>query len=482
MKHKEAAQAPESLGGFLGESYDAKGQVRLLHETDLKQGAIGTLRVTGVALGFNAPAWIAATTIPLMYATSGIATPLTILIAFLFPMLVLCFCFIVLVRRYPSAGGVFTFADRIIHPRAGSFIGWVYAVACLMIVPLTSLVGATYLQFLIPALRPVPVVVLGSVIVLVYLGITLRGVELTATTGLFLLTIESLTVLAIGLAGIVSPRDHISIIQMYNGGAAPQGWLSVFSGVLLGIFLLANFDSAINMIEEARAPVRTVQRALLATIVGEFIIYSVAAIGWARAVQPSVLVHLPASYQGTALTYVGNVYLHGTFLEVIPAIVVVTSALANLQMAMNAGAREAYRMAKEGKLPRMFTWAHPRYKTPWATAFSVTGIGLLLIWLLGDSEALYINSVTLLWVASYTSAAVAFILLAWRQTKSIAILIVPGLAVAMMLYAGATAGGPSLEFGGAWLGAGVVLVIVNELRGRHQRPTVAAAGEDGGNG
>jgi amino acid transporter len=240
----------------------------------------------------------------------------------------------------------------------------------------------------------------------------------------------------------------------------------VFSGVLLGIFLLANFDSAINMIEEAKTPVRTVQRALVLVIFGELVLYSVAAIGWARAVPPAVLAHLPASYQGTAMTYVTNLYVHGP-LRYIPAIVVITSAVANLQMAMNAGARETYRMAKQGKLPHVFAWVHSRYKTPWATALTIAVLSWIMLAALGNSESLYINSVTILWSAVYISSVLAFIVLVVRRTGKWWLTIVPWAAIGMMLYAGATAGTPALIFGGAWIAGGVLLMIYNELRGKH---------------
>ena len=60
--------------------------------------------------------------------------------------------------------------------------------------------------------------------------------------------------------GIILPHVHVPMRSLY---AVPANWSVLGSGVLLGMWMLANFDSAINYIEEARIPVRTVQRALL---------------------------------------------------------------------------------------------------------------------------------------------------------------------------------------------------------------------------
>ena len=101
------------LFDFLG--YDRNGSVTEL-ATTLNKGKLNTREVTLAALGFNAPAWVAASSMSILYAIVGHAAPLTILIAYFFPMLVLALSMVYLTRKAPSAGGVFTFSERFIHP------------------------------------------------------------------------------------------------------------------------------------------------------------------------------------------------------------------------------------------------------------------------------------------------------------------------------------------------------------------------------
>ena len=68
--------------------YDRDGTVRELN-TALNKGTLTTRDVTFSALGFNAPGWIAASSMSILYSISGHQAPLAILIAFFFPMLVM---------------------------------------------------------------------------------------------------------------------------------------------------------------------------------------------------------------------------------------------------------------------------------------------------------------------------------------------------------------------------------------------------------
>ena len=131
--------------------YDRDGTVREL-DTALNKGTLTTRDVTFSALGFNAPGWIAASSMSILYSISGHHAPLAILIAYFFPMLVMAFCMISLTRQAPSAGGVFTFTSRFLHTRVGTILGWAYSVACTAVMAMCAIIGTEYIQALFPAL------------------------------------------------------------------------------------------------------------------------------------------------------------------------------------------------------------------------------------------------------------------------------------------------------------------------------------------
>jgi amino acid transporter len=113
--------------------YDRHGEV---HEiaTTLEKNALSTIDVSLAAMAFNAPAWVTAASMSLLYSVVGAAAPLAILISFIFPMGVLALCLVYLTRQAPSAGGIFTFSCVFLHPVVGTILGWAYTISCTAIV------------------------------------------------------------------------------------------------------------------------------------------------------------------------------------------------------------------------------------------------------------------------------------------------------------------------------------------------------------
>lgn len=132
--------------------YDRHGTIKEL-DKGLSKGKLGTKEVVFSALGFNAPAWVAASSMFILYSISGQQAPLAILIGFFFPMLILAVCMVFLARHAPSAGGIFTFCSRFLHPNCGVVMGWTYAIACMAVTPMCAVIGTQYIQALFPALQ-----------------------------------------------------------------------------------------------------------------------------------------------------------------------------------------------------------------------------------------------------------------------------------------------------------------------------------------
>ena len=186
------------------------------------------------------------------------------------------------------------------------------------------------------------------------------------------------------------------------------------SGVLLGMWMLANFDSAINYIEEAHVPVRTVQRALLIVLTSAFLIYTIVAIGWQYAVPVETLAKIAENGDGGPIAAIAKVYLPPA-LSWIAILVVISSAMAGLQVSMTAGARTAYRMAQEGHLPRVFGSTN-RYHSPWVSVAVIAAIAIVFVWYKPLSDlTFYYNTVVMTLALSYISALAAFIRLMFAR-------------------------------------------------------------------
>src|ERR1700722_15123286 len=201
--------------------YDRHGEVTECRTT-LEKNALGTRDEALGALGFNAPAWIAAVSMSVLYSVVGAAAPLAIAISFLFPMLVLALCLVYLTRAAPSAGGIFTFSSRFLHPAAGTILGWAYTIACAAVVPLTAIIGTQYLQALFPAAHgTLAANIIGTLLIVVFTFVCLRGVTLTARLTIILLSCELTVIVGLGMLGIVSPHVHVPTLSLFT---PPASW------------------------------------------------------------------------------------------------------------------------------------------------------------------------------------------------------------------------------------------------------------------
>jgi amino acid transporter len=454
--------------------YDRHGEVREI-ETTLQKNALSTFDVSLAAMAFNAPAWVTAASMSVLYSVVGGAAPLAILISFIFPMGVLALCLVYLTRQAPSAGGIFTFSSRFLHPVAGTILGWAYTVSCAAIVPMTAIIATQYLQALLPGVKgALAANVIGTLLIVIFMCVCLRGVALTARVATVLLMCELTVIVGLGLLGIVSPRVPVSTASLF---ALPSSWSVLGSGVLLGMWMLANFDSAINYIEEARVPVRTVQRSLLAVLAAAFVVYMIAAIGWQRAVPVSVLAQIAENGDGGPIGAVAKVYLSPA-LSWVALFVVITSAVAGLQVSMTAGARTAYRMAQERHLPEVFGRTN-HHCAPWVSVVTIAAAGIFFVWYKPLSDVnFYYNTVVVTLALAYMSALAAFIrLMLARLTLGRALLAsaLPLLAIAVLGYlmysAGAAPAQPKDLYQAWYIGMAVLAMsVVIVLFGKRTKP------------
>jgi amino acid transporter len=439
--------------------YDRHGEIREINTT-LQKNALTTRDISLAAMAFNAPAWITAASMSVLYSVMGAAAPLAILISFLFPMLVLALCLVYLTRQAPSAGGIFTFSSRFLHPVAGTILGWAYTVACAAVTPMTAIIGTQYLQALLPGLHgALAANIIGTLLTIIFMFVCLRGVTLTARVATVLLSCELTVIVGLGMMGVVSPHVHVPTLSLFT---PPGGWSVLGSGVLLGMWMLANFDSAINYIEEARIPVRTVQRSLLVVLSAAFLIYMIAAIGWQRAVPVEVLAKITENGDGGPIAAVAKEYLPPAFAW-IAIFVVITSAAAGLQVSMTAGARTAYRMAQEGHLPSAFGRTNG-HRAPWVSVVTIAGVAIVCIWYKPLSDInFYYNTVVVTLALAYMSALAAFTRLmfarnpVWRATLASVLPMLAFAVLGYLMYSAGTAPADPKDLYQAWyIGAGVL--------------------------
>jgi amino acid transporter len=349
-------------------------------ETPLKGGAIGLTGAVMQNVTHIAPAIAAFFFTATIVSFAGGHAPLAYLLGFLV-VLALGSCLVQLARRFPSAGGYFTYVSRTVGPRAGFLTGWMFVLYS-PIVPgpivaflgfvlegeLQTNYGWTWFHWWMFV-----IVVLPALAALAYLGI-----QLSVRTIVVVGAAEFLIVLALGLTGLVNPGPGGFTLQAFSYGYNP-GNIATVSGFFLAIVFtvqgLTGWEAAAPLAEETENPRRNIPRAIMASIViiGVMLILVIwgQIIGWGV----NNLTNLPTSSELPALVIAHRVWADVWWLALLAMI---TSVFGASLACQNVATRMWYRMGRAGVLPTAFGTVNPQRKTPTVAIHAQTALNVVL--------------------------------------------------------------------------------------------------------
>src|SRR5206468_428921 len=142
---------------------------------------------------------------------------------------------------------------------------------------------------------------------------------------------------------------------------------NLFLAVVLTFTGFIGFEAAAAFGEEAADPLRAIPKAILTAVIVAVVYYVF--VTWMMGIgfgDAGKWAKDPAALDTLATRYVGN------WLAVIIDFSVAASAFVAALAGTHLTARTLFAMGREGGLPRVFAWTHPRFRTPWAgIAFSL---------------------------------------------------------------------------------------------------------------
>ncbi len=317
-----------------------------------KTGLVGELRhgILSVADALAQSVALLSLALGVAFASSaaagetGIAAPFAYLIAGI-GSLCLGSVIIRFTRRMASAGGLYTYIARGINPSAGFLGGWLYGSAFAVGISFVLVIGSFFMS-----------------------------VAMSAHTGIH--------------------WGWFPWFFVFLGGLALLAFLDMFLAVVLTFTGFIGFEAAAVLGEEAADPLRAIPRAILAAVLVALVYYVF--VTWAMGVGFGVSnadkwAKDPAALDTLATRYVGN------WLAVIIDFAVAASGFVAALGGLHLTSRTLYAMGREGGLPRVFAWTHPRFRTPWTCiAFS-----LVVTLLLGTIFAHHYDPITyFIWMAT----------------------------------------------------------------------------------
>ncbi|WP_445497452.1 APC family permease [Photorhabdus sp. SF281] len=277
-----------------------------------------------------------------------------------------------LVKRFPSAGSAYTYAQKSISPHVGFMVGWSSLLDYLFMPMINILLAKIYLQAIFPGVDPWIFVVGLTLLMTVF---NLRGINVVANlnTGIVIVQVAVMFVF-VGLL----------IHGVYNGEGAGTLWsarpftsedahlIPMITGATILCFSFLGFDSISTLSEETPNAGKVIPKAIFLTaLIGGIIFIMVSY--FLQLYFPDISrFKNPDEAQPEIMLYVA-----GTLVQSIIMVFSCVTVLAS-GMAAHAGvSRLLYVMGRDGVFPeKVFGYVHPKWRTP---AINVLLVGLVAL-------------------------------------------------------------------------------------------------------
>ena len=354
--------------------------------TTLAREAIGLREVLFQSITHMAPAVAVAFSIIVGANFAGGALPLSVVIA-LVACLCVAYCIGELARHLPSAGGMYTYTARGLHPSIGFLVAWGYALVEPLVAPLLYIIfgfvmaGTLNAEFGWSADLWWPWSIAAAVVVfhLGYFGIR---VSAAAGTILGLFEIGVFAVLAIWLIMEAGSANDVSVFTTEQATVEGFTGLSgVFAASIYSILAFIGFEAAAPLAEEAKDPRRTIRQAVVFSCLLIGLFYVLTTYAATVFFGPERMAEFPTSGGGNPWDGLARMVWGAGW--VLAFLAIQNSAIANSNAAANAATRTWFAMGRIRLLPAMLAATHPRWRSPHVAVWAQLAVGLAASLILG---------------------------------------------------------------------------------------------------
>src|SRR5216684_5609438 len=380
----------------------------------LDRNAVGLLPTLFQSITHMAPAAAVAFSIIVGVPYAGGSISLAVLLA-LVACLLVAISIGQLARHLPSAGGLYTFSARGLHPTAGFFVAWGFMLAEPIVAPLLYLIFGNVIgvfltnHFNTPSWLWAPFAAAAGIGVwfLVY-----RGVRISTEAGVILGAFEIVVFLALAITLIVAAGSHntLSVFNPNTGNAHGLG--SVFAGMVYTVLAFIGFEASVPLAEETKDPRRTLPRAVILSCVLIGVFYLICYYGAMVYFGPN----LAADPKNGFFAFNGGdpwdglaAKVWGPF-SILVLLAIINSAFANSNAGANAATRVGFALGRVGILPRALASVHPRFHTPYVAVHVQGALGIEVALILGFALGGPLNAFALLGTVATLIIVVIYIL------------------------------------------------------------------------
>jgi len=274
-----------------------------------------------------------------------------------------------LVKRYPSAGSAYTYAQKAIHPYVGFMVGWSSLMDYLLMPMINILLAKIYLSTIFP---DVPAWIFVAILVAIMTYLNLRSISIVANLNTVIVIVQVAVIFVfVGLAiyGLYTEHGTSSLMSARPFYSSTASLPVMMTGATILCFSFLGFDGISSLTEETKDADRVIPKAIFLTALIGGIIFIVVSYVIQLYFPDTSHFNKPDESAPEIALYLGGV-LFQTIILCFTCVTVLASG-----MASHAGvSRLLYVMGRDGVFPeRLFGYVHPKFRTP---AFNVLLVGI----------------------------------------------------------------------------------------------------------
>jgi len=301
----------------------------------------------------------------------------------------------------PQAGGVYVYLREAYGDAASFVFGWLYV---LITTPTTvAALAVVFAEFLLNLMgrtsSAVPLVAVAAIIILTIVNV------LGARVGAAVSELTTL-VKVLGLAAIILGAfllGHGSVGNITAGGAVHGSGLA--RAVAAVIWTYDGWVAVSMIAGEVVAPERLMKRIIVVGMLTIVTLYVGANLAYLYMMPVEVMAQQKEAIARTVMTTIA-----GPAAGVVIMFAIMTSILGALNGNLLAKPRVAYAMARDGQTFAFLGNIHPRFATPWTAQLIVGAVGIVMVLMLKDYDALITYFVVIEWGALLFAIAAVFVL------------------------------------------------------------------------
>lgn len=412
------------------------------------QRTLGIRAATSIGIG----AMVGAGIFVLSGVAAGKAGP-AVIVSFVIAAvleILLGLCYAELSSKYPKAGGSYEFVRETMGPFFGTVIGWAYWGAWLAASSFVAQGFGHYLHVLTGA-PPIA----SAIVLLILLGLlNIIGVQWSGKVQVFIVVLEIILLLSFFAIGFSHIDGNLFV------PFAPKGIEGILAAALVGFLSMVGWDGIVASAEEIKNPAKTIPISIVLSILIVMFLYSgllfvsVGVVPWTELGQSATPVFLVSEQ---ILGGIGPLLIN---------LIIVIALPATANAFILCISRTAFAMSRNGLLPRVFSYIHPKFHTP--VSAIVLGVSIQILFTVNSSINIAVSATGFLYIITFLFTLVSFFI-SRKNTTNVGFKVplyplLPITAFIICLVLLIPIGKSGFLTGGIWLMLGTVLYFVRSLQ------------------